>query len=117
LILWRATAVVGVAVAVGMPAAVLLPGPGWFAVAWLLPALLLCAGSLALATVVALPVAAGTLGGIWLLGVGVAATVRNGSILQLVFGGTAQVGYLLAAVAAAAVVTARRHRFDSGEAS
>ena len=116
LILWRATAVVGVAVAMGMPAAVLLPGPGWFAVAWLLPALFLCAGSLALATVVALPVAAGTLGAIWLLGAGVAATVRSGPVLQLVFGRTAQVGYLLAAVVAVGVVTARRRRFDSGEA-
>ena len=116
LILWRATAVVAVAMVMGVPAAVLLPGPGWLAVAWLMPALLLCAGSLALATVVALPVAAGTLGGIWLLGAGLAASVRNGSVLQLAFGGAAQVGYLLAAVLAAAVVTARRGRFDAGEA-
>jgi hypothetical protein len=116
LVLWRAAAVVGVAVAMAMPAAVLLPGPGWFAVAWLLPALLLCAGSLALATVVSLPVGAGMLAGTWLLGVGAAATVRDGSIVQLVFGDTAQVGYLLTAVVAAAVVTVRRRRFDSGEA-
>ncbi|WP_213453330.1 zf-HC2 domain-containing protein [Rhizomonospora bruguierae] len=115
LVLWRATAVVAVAVAMGMGAAALLPGPGWYAVAWLLPALVLSMGSLALSTVVPLSTATGLLGGAWLIGVGTAATVHRGSSLPIIFGGTAQLGYLLAAAMAVAVLTMRRGRLDPGE--
>ena len=115
LVLWRATAVVAVAVTLGMAAAVLLPGPGWYAVAWLLPALLLSIGSLALSTVVSLPTAASLLGGAWLIVVGTASTVHSGTSLPVIFGGTAQLGYLLAAAVAVAVLTVRRSRLDLGE--
>ncbi|MEU7760974.1 MULTISPECIES: zf-HC2 domain-containing protein [Micromonospora] len=115
LVLWRATAVVAVAVAMGMAAAVLLPGPGWYAVAWLLPALLLSVGSLALSTIVSLSTAAGLLGSAWLIVVGTAATVHRESSLPVIFGGTAQLGYLLAAAVAVAVLTVRRSRLDLGE--
>lgn len=114
LVFWRATAVVGVSMAMGVVAAVLLPGPGWYAVAWLLPAFLLCVSSLALATVLALPVAAGLLGGAWLTTVGsVAAT--GGSVQSSAFGPAAQAGYLLAAAVSAVVLTLRRRRLDPGE--
>ena len=114
LLLWRATAVVGVSVAMGVVAAALLPGPGWYAVAWLLPALLLCVSSLALATVLALPAAAALLGGVWLTTIGsVAAT--GGSVPSAVFGPAAQAGYLLAVAMSAAVLTVRRRRLDPGE--
>lgn len=115
LVLWRATAVVAVAMAMGMAAAVLLPGPGWYAVAWLLPALLLSIGSLALSTIVSLSTAACLLGGAWLFVVGTAATVHRESSLPVIFGGTAQLGYLLAAAVAVAVLTVRRSRLDPGE--
>lgn len=114
LVLWRATAVVGVSVAMGVVAAGLLPGPGWYAVAWLLPALLLSVSSLALATVMALPAAAGLLGGLWLTTIGSVA-VAGGSVPSSVFGPAAQAGYLLAAVVSAAVLTVRRRRLDPGE--
>ncbi|GAA5178607.1 hypothetical protein GCM10023322_06170 [Rugosimonospora acidiphila] len=115
LVLWRATMVVAVAVAMGLAAAVLLPGPGRYAVAWLLPALLLSIGSLALSTLVPLATAAGLLGGAWLIVVGGAALAHRESSLAVIFGGTAQLCYLLAAALAVAVLTVRRGRFDPGE--
>jgi len=116
LVLWRAAAVVGVSMVLGAVAALLLPGPGWWAVAWLMPALLLCVGSLALATVTALPIAAGLLGGAWLAGVGaVAACVRGDGVRDVVFGLPAQTTYLLAAIAAGALLALRLRRLDPGE--
>ncbi|WP_433792831.1 zf-HC2 domain-containing protein [Actinoplanes sp. CA-252034] len=115
LVLWRAVSVIGIAVLTATVAAVLLPGPGWYAAAWLLPALLLCTGTLALATVVSLPVAATVLGGLWLTGVlaTVGATSERG--VASMFGPTAQLAYLLSAALAAAVLILRRRRFDLGE--
>jgi hypothetical protein len=114
LVLWRATAVVGVSMAMGVVASALLPGPGWYAVAWLLPAFLLCVSSLALATVMALPLAAAVLGGAWLTVIGVVAGT-GGGVRPTAFGPAAQTGYLLAAAVAAAVLTVRRRRLDPGE--
>lgn len=114
LVLWRATAVVGVSMAMGVVAALLLPGPGWLAAAWLLPAFLLCVSSLALATVLALPFAAGVLGVIWLTAIGAVAGT-GGAVQSAVFGPVTQTGYLLAATAAVAVLIRRRRRLDPGE--
>jgi hypothetical protein len=114
LVFWRATVVVGVSMAMGVVAAALLPGPGWYAVAWLLPAFLLCVSSLALATLMALPLAAGLLGGAWLTTIG-AVAAAGGTVQSFAFGPAAQAGYLLAAAAAAAVLTVRRRRLDPGE--
>ncbi|GIF44390.1 hypothetical protein [Actinoplanes xinjiangensis] len=113
LVLWRAVSVIGVAVLMATVAAVLLPGPGWYAAAWLLPALLLCTGTLALATVLSLPVAAGILGGLWITGVLAAASDERA--VASMFGPTAQLAYLVSAVLAAAVLILRRRRFDLGE--
>ena len=114
LVLWRATAVVGVSMVMGAGAAFLLPGPGYWAVAWLLPAFLLCVSTLALATALPLPAAAGVFGGLWLVVVG--GVAMSGSAVQpLFFGPSAQAGYLVAAAVAVAVLTARRRRLDPGE--
>jgi hypothetical protein len=115
LVLWRAVSVIGVAVVMAGIAAMLLPGPGWYAVAWLVPALLLCTGTLALATALTLPVAAGVLGTLWLTGVLVVAGTAQGLFVPFVFGPTAQLAYLLAAALPAAVLVLRRRRFDLGE--
>jgi putative zinc finger protein len=114
LVLWRATAVVGVSMAMSSLAAVLLPGPGWWAVAWLLPAFLLCVSTLALATALALPLAAGGLGGAWLFAIGLV-TLSGRTIQPVFFGPAAQAGYLVAATVAAVVLTMRRRRLDPGE--
>jgi hypothetical protein len=114
LVLWRATAVVGPSMGMEVVAAAVSPGPGWWAAAWLLPAFLLCVGTLALATMLPLPTAAGLLGGIWLL---VALAVgSSGSLVQVVlFGPAAQFGYLVAVVVAVAVLALRRRHLDPGE--
>ena len=114
LVLWRATAVVGVSLAMGMVAALLLPGPGWYALAWLLPAFLLCVCTLALATVLPLPAAAAVFGGAWLTVVG-APAVSGQDVSSAFFAPGAQAGYLVAAAVAAAVLTVRRRRLDPGE--
>ncbi|MEV4705654.1 zf-HC2 domain-containing protein [Actinoplanes sp. NPDC049316] len=113
LVLWRAAAVVGVSMAMGAVAAVLLPGPGWWAAAWLLPAFLLCVSTLALATVLPLAAAAAVFGGLWLFVVGGVAIA--GSPVQPLFGPVTQVGYLAAAFVATTVLTVRRRRLDPGE--
>lgn len=114
LVFWRATAVVGVSMAMAAVAAALLPGPGWYAAAWLLPAFLLCVSSLALATLVALPLAAGLLGGAWLTAIG-AVAAAGGAVQSFAFGPAAQTGYLLAVAVAATVLIVRRRRLDPGE--
>ncbi|GAA2576798.1 hypothetical protein GCM10010435_61180 [Winogradskya consettensis] len=114
LVLWRATAVVGPAMGMEMIAAVASPGPGWWAVAWLLPAFLLCVGTLALATVLPLARAAGLLGGTWLL-VALAAGSSAPLVQGVLFGPAAQVGYLVAVIAAIAVLTLRRRHLNPGE--
>ncbi|MEU4621142.1 zf-HC2 domain-containing protein [Actinoplanes sp. NPDC023801] len=115
LVLWRAVSVIGVAVVMAGIAAVLLPGPGWYAVAWLLPALLLCTGTLALATSLTLPFAAGALGTLWLTAVLIVAGTTGDLFVPSVFGPDAQLAYLLAAAVSVAVLIQRRRRFDLGE--
>ncbi len=114
LVLWRSSAVVGLSVVIGMLGAAFVPGPGWWAVAWLLPALLLCVSTLALATVLPLIRAAAVFGGAWLVVVGGAA-VAGSPVRPLMFGPLAQAGYLAAAVVAGVVLSARRRRLDPGE--
>lgn len=112
LVLWRSTVVLAVSTAMGVAAALLLPDPGWYAVAWLLPASLLSVGTLALATAMPLQRAAAVLGAGWLLAVSTAAGTSHSHLL---FVPPAQAGYLAAAAAAAALLIARRRRLDPGE--
>lgn len=114
LVLWRATAVVGLAMALGLAGAVFLPGPGVWAVAWLLPALLLCVSTLALGTALRLPTAAAVFGVVWLVTVG-GAVVAGSRVQPLLFGPAAQAAYLAAALLAGLVLAVRRYRLDPGE--
>lgn len=112
LVLWRASAVLVVSIGMGALASVFLPAHGWLAVAWLLPALALCLASLALATVVPSQVTAPLLAVGWLVAV---AAIGTRDERGDVFGGYAQIVYLLVALAASAVLAARRRRLDPGE--
>ncbi|MET7471567.1 zf-HC2 domain-containing protein [Micromonospora sp. NPDC005686] len=121
LVLWRALAVVGVSMSMGVAAAMLLPDRGWYAVAWLLPAFLLCLGSLAMATVMPLQLAAGLLGGAWLTMVTVLANVLaapgvsvDTAVQRQIFGPTAQAAYLVAGLVAALILIMRRRRLELG---
>ncbi len=112
LLLLRAAAVLVVSLAIVSGAALLLPGLGFTAVAWVLPALAVTAAGLAAATVLQPTHAAIATGGVWALvplGVGLASSqplAAFGSVAQLVAVGVA--------VAAAAVVVARADTFDVG---
>src|SRR5207244_352568 len=114
LLLWRATVVVGVSMGMGVIAAAASPGPGWWVAAWLLPAFLLCVGTLALATALPLATAAGLLGGLWLL-VALVIGASAPPLHDALFGPAAQLGYLSAVVVAIAVLTLRRRHLDPGE--
>ncbi|GAA1584609.1 zf-HC2 domain-containing protein [Actinoplanes couchii] len=116
LVLWRAVAVISIATVMAAVAGLLMPGPGWLAAAgWLLPALLLCTGTLALATILSLPVAASVLGGLWLTGLLAVQQAQEEVFVPTLFGPSAQISYLAAAAVAAAVLFRRRSRFDLGE--
>lgn len=113
LLLWRASTVLVISLGMVGVAAVCLPAGGALAAAWLLPALALCLGSLALGTAVPVRVAAGVLGGGWLAAVVAAADSLVGQ--QRVFGPAAQLTYLTAALVAALVLTVRLRHLKPGE--
>ncbi|HWS34464.1 MAG TPA: hypothetical protein VN408_17195 [Actinoplanes sp.] len=115
LVLWRATSVISIATVTAAVAGLLLPGPGLLAAGWLLPALVLCTGTLALATVLSLPVAAGVLGLVWLTGVFGVYWAQQDVFVSSAFGPPAQFGYLAVAAVAASVLFLRRSRFDVRE--
>lgn len=120
LVLWRTTAVLASSMGMGILTALLLPAPGWLAAAWLLPALSLCLGGLALATAMSLQVAAGLLGTGWLTVVTVVALaddprLAGAVVTERLFGPYAQIVYLTAVLLAAVVLTVRRRRLDPGE--
>lgn len=119
MVLWRAMTVLIVSLGLGAIASMFLPPVGWLALAWLLPALFLCLGSLALATVLPLQVAAGGLASAWLVTV-MTLLDRSGDLshaltARYLFEPVAQTGFLVAAVGAAVVLTVRRRRLDVGE--
>ncbi|MEV4455652.1 zf-HC2 domain-containing protein [Microbispora sp. NPDC049633] len=101
------TAVVLTALAVPLLPAAAMPSVAW---AWLLPALAVTSGCLALATRVPLSLAAAALGGGW-LGVVTAVGAMTGDH-ALPFRPAAQVLYLCAAALLALVLYVRRHRLD-----
>lgn len=110
-LLLRTVAVVGATVALTAVAAVALPGLGWEAAAWLLPALGLTLASLALATYVAHTTAFAAVAGLWLAAM-IATAVRPGDALAA-FDGVAQPAFA-ALVAGAALVLARRREALDG---
>jgi hypothetical protein len=106
LLLLRTLAVLGATITLTAAGALALPGLGWTAAAWLLPALGLTLASLALATYVAHTTAFATVAGIW-IAAAIAGAVRPADALAA-FDGTVQLVFL-AIVAACALVLARRY--------
>jgi hypothetical protein len=112
LLLVRASATVGASILITAIAAVTVPGMGWRAVAWLLPAFALSTGSLALATAMSPITASASLAGAWVVTVG---TVERWSATPLEsFGAVGQVVCLIITVVSVAAIAARRTNFDIG---
>ncbi len=110
LLLVRSVAVLATSVAFGGVGAVLIASDhGLRVLAWMLPALALTSATLALATLLPTRLAAGVITGIWLALV--IAVTRLGDDLAL-FLGPAQLFHLLVAVAAAALLVARREALE-----
>ena len=87
---------------------------GWYAVAWLLPALALALGALALSSWIPLDLAAAVLGGAW-VAVPIVLRLELGDLVDALTG-PAQALSLVVVAAAAAVVVGRRSSFDYLEA-
>lgn len=113
LLLVRATAVLVAALVPAGLATPPLPGPPLLGAAWLLPALALVAGTLALATRMPVPLAAGGLAAAWLAGVVLLASLSGEQLLA--FGPAAQLAYVVAGAVLALVAYLRRRRLDPGE--
>jgi hypothetical protein len=123
LLLVRAAAVLVATVVLTAVAALTLPGPGWAAVAWLLPAMALVTTALALSTYVSPVGAAVGIAAAWVSGVlasevvaagGLAGVAAGGPIASTAFHATGQVAFCIVSVAAAVVVAGRRHAFELG---
>ncbi len=111
LLLARAVAALAAALALVAAAALVVPGPGWLPVALLLPSLALCSFTLAAATVLDPRAAAVTAGALWALpALLLAATHLPLVIVQR----NAQFACAAVFCASAAVVLARRDRFEWG---
>lgn len=111
LLLLRSVAVLASTVLLAGAAAAWLPGPPWLALAWLLPALALATLTLAFATYVDIVWSAAGLAVLWLT-TSLSGLVRGHDPL-LVFQAEAQLLFLCAAIAAAAVVGLRRNTFST----
>lgn len=105
LLLLRATAALATTIAMAGAAAASLPGIGWSAVGWAVPALALTLASLALATYIAPLTAFALVTAAWLATVLVTATASDDVLT--IFGRPTQLG-LVAVGVGAAVVLARR---------
>jgi hypothetical protein len=110
LLLLRSVAVVTATLAVTAVAAIALPGVGWTAAAWLLPALGLTLASLALSTYVAPATAFGTVTGVWLAAV-IAGAAKPDDALAA-FDGAVQPVFACIIAAATLVLVRRRESLD-----
>ncbi|MGH9192423.1 MAG: zf-HC2 domain-containing protein [Acidimicrobiales bacterium] len=111
LLLLRAASVLGTSTVLAAAASVMLPGFGWGAAGWLLPALGLTVCSLALATTVEPLRAVGVTAGGWV--VAVAVTVAPPPPSSVLFSMAGQVAFATLAQLAAVVVLVRRGRFEA----
>ena len=119
LVVRRAAVILGMSFALLALAALALPDLGATAAAWVLPALALALGALALATWTRVEVAVVTLGAGWLLAVTTAwwiADVDTPVADAPTFARAGQVAALVLGGVAVAVLTARRDRFATMEA-
>jgi len=114
LLLLRTVAVMSATLVLTVVAAVALPGLGWTAVAWLLPALGLTLASLALATYVAPPMAFGIVAGAWLAGTIASAAEVDDALVA--FDATAQLAFAVVIAAATLVLLQRREALDGWRA-
>jgi len=111
LLLLRAATVLGTSTLLAAAASPMLPGFGWGAAAWLLPALGLTVCSLALATMVEPLRAAGVTAGAWV--VAVVVTVAPASPSSVLFSPAGQVVFAAVALLATVVVLVRHGRFEA----
>jgi hypothetical protein len=115
----RAAIVLGTTFALLALAGLTVPGQGLTAATWVLPALALAVGSLALGTWWRIEVAVGGLAAVWLC-ITTAAWVTAGRRLSFtespIFGATGQVAALAATLLAVAILVARSDRFATLEA-
>jgi hypothetical protein len=119
LVIRRAVAIVGVTFGVLGAAALALPDLGSAAAAWVLPALALALGALALGTWLRVEVAVGVLTGAWLLAVWSMWWLAGRDIPladSAAFAVTGQISALAAAVVAAVIAATRRNHFATLEA-
>jgi hypothetical protein len=108
----RAAAVIAATLVPTALAALALPGSHWLAVALLLPALAICAGALALATVIRPDAAAAGAGLAWIaLVIGIAATVARPAAA---FGQAGQLTAAAVLVAATGLIALRHNKIDYG---
>jgi len=111
LLLVRSVSALAAALVPVVAAAVFLPGPGWLPAALLLPSLALCAFALAAATVLDPGAAAVIAGALWALPVLVLAAAH---VPLVIVQRNAQVACAAVLCACAAVLLARRDRFEWG---
>lgn len=114
LLLLRTVAVLGTTLVLTAVGALALPGVGWTAAAWLLPALGLTLASLALATYVAHTTAFATVTACWIAAT-IAGAVRPDDALAA-FDGTVQVAFAAVAGVGAVVLVRRREALDGWSA-
>jgi hypothetical protein len=111
--LLRTCTVLAVTIALAALAALTLPGVGWLAAAWLVPALALTAGSLALATFISAERAIFVVGAAWVAGAVLAAAAPVDRLVA--FGLPAQGGFLIAGVACVLLMAGRAHHLDPAD--
>jgi len=111
LLLLRAATVVGITVVLGGVASVFTADRGLIAAAWLIPALALCTATLGLSTWIPTRLAAAFVGATWLaVVIGFNSATDDA---QQMFGPVGQIVSAVTAVAAGAVLYARRDAFDT----
>ncbi|MEO8293242.1 MAG: sensor histidine kinase [Actinomycetota bacterium] len=108
MVLLRSVAVLATTAVIAGVAAVAIPGTDWTAAAWILPALGLTLGSLALSTFMPVHRAAGAVTFLWLAGV-LATGIATEDGLDT-FRGTGQVVFFLLAVVSSGTLAWRRER-------
>ncbi|MFN0089891.1 MAG: zf-HC2 domain-containing protein [Acidimicrobiales bacterium] len=116
LVIRRAIAVVGVTFGVLGAAALALPDLGPAAAAWLLPALALALGALALGTWLRVEVALAVLTGTWLLGVLSVWWIAGHDVPLVDSAAFSAAGQIAVVAAAATIAAARRDHFATLEA-
>jgi hypothetical protein len=111
LLLVRSVSALAAALLPAVAAAFLLPGPGWLPVALLLPSLAVCAVALAAASAVDPRAAAGLAGALWAVP---AVWLATDHVPLLIVAPDAQFACAAVLCACAAVLLARRDRFEWG---